>query len=90
MKCHVMGHFIWVFTACQSTYVGVTSIQNVNCLKRLAADNIRKGKFKLERNMYHFTNSSFYNGSVAFPFISATKHIFLKYSRVLGFLSYNL
>ena len=29
MKCHTMLHFIWVFTVCQSMYLGVTSIKRV-------------------------------------------------------------
>ena len=31
MKCDIMWHFIWVFTVCLSTHLGVTSLQiNVN------------------------------------------------------------
>ena len=26
----IWGHFSWVFTVCQSTHLGVTSIQSVN------------------------------------------------------------
>ena len=29
MKCNVMWHLIWVFTVCQSTPLGVFSIQRV-------------------------------------------------------------
>ena len=29
MKCSIMLHFIWVFTICQSTSLGVSSIQRV-------------------------------------------------------------
>ena len=29
MKCSIMLHFILVFTVCQSTYLGVSSIQRV-------------------------------------------------------------
>ena len=26
MKCHIMWHFIWVFTVCQSTRLGISSL----------------------------------------------------------------
>ena len=29
MKCSIMLHFIWAFTVCQSTHLGVSSIQKV-------------------------------------------------------------
>ena len=29
MKCHIMQHFIWVFTVCYRAYVGVTCILRV-------------------------------------------------------------
>ena len=29
MKCSIMLHFIWIFTVCQSTSLGVSSIQRV-------------------------------------------------------------
>ena len=30
MKCSIMLHFIWVFTVCKSTHLGVSRIQRVN------------------------------------------------------------
>ena len=30
MKCSSMLHFIWVYTVCQTTRLGVSSIQRVN------------------------------------------------------------
>ena len=30
MKCCIMQHFIWVFTVCQSTHLGVSFLQRVN------------------------------------------------------------
>ena len=30
MKCRIMLHFIWVFTVCKSTHLGVSLIQRVN------------------------------------------------------------
>ena len=30
MKCHILWHFIWAFTVCQSTPLGIPSIQSVN------------------------------------------------------------
>ena len=32
MKCSIMLHFIWVFTVCKSTPLGVSLIQRVNVL----------------------------------------------------------
>ena len=29
MKCSIMLHFIWVFTVCKSTYLGVSPIQRI-------------------------------------------------------------
>ena len=29
MKCHIMWHFIWVFTVCQSTCLGVSGLLRV-------------------------------------------------------------
>ena len=29
MKCSIMLHFIWVFTVCKSTHLGVSQIQRV-------------------------------------------------------------
>ena len=29
MKCSIMLHFIWVFTSCQSTHLGVSGLQRV-------------------------------------------------------------
>ena len=34
MKCSIMLHFIWVFTVCQSTRLGVSSIQRVKDFMR--------------------------------------------------------
>ena len=33
MKCHILWHFIWVFTVCESTFLEVSSIQRVNKVK---------------------------------------------------------
>ena len=35
MKCSIMLHFIWVFTVCQSTHLGVSRIQRVKLLYSL-------------------------------------------------------
>ena len=29
MKCHIMWHFIWVFTVCKSAPLGVSCVQRV-------------------------------------------------------------
>ena len=33
MKCHIMWHFIWVFTVCKSTHLGVSCLQRVKRLR---------------------------------------------------------
>ena len=30
MKCHIMQHFIYVFTVCHSTHLGVWDLQRIN------------------------------------------------------------
>ena len=35
MKCSMMLHFIWVFTVCKSTHLGVFSIQRVIFIKKI-------------------------------------------------------
>ena len=30
MKCRILRHFIWVFTVCQNTPIGVSTLQRVN------------------------------------------------------------
>ena len=35
MKCCIMGHFILVYTVCQSTCLGVSGLRRVNCLEFL-------------------------------------------------------
>ena len=35
LKCSIKLHFIWVFTVCQSTHLGVSSIQWVNLKKSI-------------------------------------------------------
>ena len=37
MKCSIMLHFIWVFTVCQRTHLGVWRIQKVNSLQKPSA-----------------------------------------------------
>ena len=37
MKCSMMLHFIWVLTVCQSTHLGVSSIQRVNIQRCLVS-----------------------------------------------------
>ena len=33
MKCSILQHFTWDFTVCQSTHLGVSSLQRVNADK---------------------------------------------------------
>ena len=38
MKCRFKRHFVWVFTVCKSTRLGVSSIQRVNTHTRLSGE----------------------------------------------------
>ena len=52
MKCRTLWHFIWVFTVCQNTPVGVSSIQRVNMfLKPLAKSRVLNLFLFLNQNM---------------------------------------
>ena len=42
MKCSIMLHFIWVFTVCKYTHLGVLRIQRVNECMPSIKTHIRK------------------------------------------------
>ena len=42
MKCHILWHFIWVFSVCQSTHLRVSSIQRVMSIFHMCWCGIRK------------------------------------------------
>ena len=54
-----MLHFIWVFTVCQNTHLGVSSIQRVNCTNRFSLYLIifttfsYKNELGMNRNVEH-------------------------------------
>ena len=57
MKCHNMGHFIWVFTVCKSTRYGVSSLKRVNSLHSWIFDCIFFSKSTFEKSFQEFNQS---------------------------------
>ena len=63
IKYSIMLHFIWIFTVCQSTYVGVSSKQRVNgCVKDKTNELIKFLKnhtvWKLKYNVDGFATNA--------------------------------
>ena len=74
MKCHIIGHFIRVFTVCQSTHLGLASIH-----KRCASiQNIIDTHFvnsnAIGYTVSKLTNYSFYKCSDKVLIIGATSY----------------
>ena len=63
MKCSMMLHFIWVFTVCKSTHLGVSPIQRVNYIYIFLVEICRL--FELQNidcikttSVYHFCKNA--------------------------------
>ena len=80
MKCCRMQHFIWVFSCCQSTWLGVSRLQSVKELRKREAWKCqvlasKKNVFWLSNLMINKWRVTLTNGSAGKPHVVSTYSI---------------